>query len=68
MTVKSHAALQKQVRLLTGKPLSALLLSTLEIALEGMGVPPARIREELENAMQLGRDQAEARRARKASR
>jgi hypothetical protein len=64
MTVASYAALQKQVRLLTGKPLSALSLAALEIALEGMGVTAARRKEELQKAIQLGRDQAEARRAR----
>ncbi len=65
MSVQSYAALQKQVRLLTGKPLSALSLATLEIALEGMGVPAGRRKEELQKAIQLGRDQAAARRARK---
>ncbi len=68
MTIIAHAALQKQVRLLTGKPLSGLSLATLEIALEGLGVPAGRRREEIEKAIQLGRDQAAERRARKAVR
>lgn len=64
MSTKSYAALQRQVRLLSGKPLSRLSLATLEIALEGMGVPAHRRQEELQKAIQLGRDQAAARRAR----
>jgi hypothetical protein len=68
MTIIAHAALQRQVRLLTGKPLSALSLAALEIALEGLGVPAGRRREEIEKAIQLGRDQAAARRARQVAR
>ena len=68
MTIIAHAALQRQVRLLSGKPLSRLSLAALEIALEGLGVPAGRRREELEKAVQLGRDQAVERRARKAVR
>lgn len=68
MSVQSFAALQKQVRLLTGKPLSRLSLATLEIALEGMGVPAHRRQEEIQKAIQLGRDQAVERRARKEAR
>lgn len=68
MTTTSFAALQKQVRLLTGKPLSRLSLAALEIALEGMGVPAHRRQEEIQKAIQLGRDQAVERRARKEAR
>ncbi len=68
MSVQSYAALQKQVRLLTGKPLSTLALAALEIALEGMGVPASRRKEELQKAIQLGREQTAARRARKEAR
>nr|WP_315249247.1 hypothetical protein [uncultured Duganella sp.] len=68
MTIIAHAALQKQVRLLTGKPLSRLSLAALEIALEGLGVPAHLRREELQKAIQLGRDQAVERRARKEAR
>jgi hypothetical protein len=68
MSNQSYAALQKQIRLLTNKPLSALSLAALEIALEGIGVPAGRRREELQKAIQLGRDQATARRARKEAR
>jgi hypothetical protein len=68
MTVASYQALQKQIRLLTNKPLNALSLAALEIALEGIGVPAARRTEELRKAIQLGRDQADARRARKEAR
>lgn len=68
MTVASYAALQKQVRLLSGKPLTALSLAALEIALEGMGVPAGRRKEEIQRAVQLGRDQAAQRRARKEAR
>jgi len=68
MSTQSYAALQKQVRLLTGKPLSGLALATLEIALEGMGVPAVRRKEEIQKAIQLGREQAAARRARKEAR
>lgn len=65
MSNQSYAALQKQIRLLSGKPLSTLALAALEIALEGIGVPAGRRKEELQKAIQLGREQAAARRARK---
>jgi hypothetical protein len=64
MTTAAYTALQKQVALLSGgRALTGLNLRVLEIALEGMNVPPERRRETIQAAIQAGRDQAEARRA-----
>ena len=57
MTTKAYAALQKQVAILTNrKAITGLNLRMLEIALEGMNVPPARRAEAIQTEIQKHRD------------